>query len=170
MADPERIDAIRTNERGHIERYEFANKFAHGQTVDAGCGLGYGAKMLLDAGADRVIAVDYSNEAIDYAVEHHPGPIYMVADVTKVMVPADVTVCLEAFSHFDVPERFLGNIGSPVLIISQPTIPSREVYPYRLHDFTEDQFRGMLQERGWRVFDELRQRNYITLACRRGDG
>lgn len=167
MPIEERNDALKDGNRVAVERYEFARSHAVGQVYDAGCGYGYGSHLLLQGEAERVVAVDIAEEAIEYAIEHYPGPSYLVGDITEVMVPADVTVCLEAFSHLKEPTAFLANIGAPVLVISQPTIPSKHRYPYRLHDFTEDQFRGMLQERGWRVFDELRQRSYIVLACRR---
>ena len=36
----------------HIARYKFANQFVVGKTVlDTTCGVGYGSKMMLDAGA-----------------------------------------------------------------------------------------------------------------------
>src|SRR5258705_11438377 len=49
----------------HAQRYRFACQFVKGKRVlDAGCGVGYGARMLALAGASEVVAVDVSDEVL----------------------------------------------------------------------------------------------------------
>ena len=51
----------------HSLRYLFASQFVKSKTVlDAACGTGYGASMMLDAGAKKVVGIDNSAEAIEY--------------------------------------------------------------------------------------------------------
>ena len=52
----------------HIERYKFSNQYVDGKIVlDISCGTGYGSKILYEAGAYKVIGIDISNEAINFA-------------------------------------------------------------------------------------------------------
>lgn len=54
----------------HVAAYRFAEPHVRGKRVlDYGCGTGYGAAHLAEV-AERVVAVDVSQEAIDYAREH----------------------------------------------------------------------------------------------------
>ncbi len=79
MADPRKTDERHfsdseiTNEAEyynhlmHIATYQFASKYAVGKSVlDWGCGSGYGSRILAGT-ADKVTAVDISNEAVEYA-------------------------------------------------------------------------------------------------------
>lgn len=55
----------------HKTRYEFASRFVEGKRVlDVGCGSGYGAQMLLDAGAKKVIGIDIDREALSFAKKY----------------------------------------------------------------------------------------------------
>ncbi len=50
-----------------LTRYNFAIKYVRGKVVlDAGCGSGYGAKKLLEAGAKKVIGIDIGNNISRY--------------------------------------------------------------------------------------------------------
>ena len=65
----ERVVPGESSSRGelaaHVQRYKFAAPLVQAKRVlDAGCGSGYGAKLLRDAGASGVVAVDISHEAI----------------------------------------------------------------------------------------------------------
>src|SRR4051794_26999689 len=52
----------------HLARYAWATALASGlRVLDAGCGLGYGAAMLAEAGAESVAAVDVAAEIVDVA-------------------------------------------------------------------------------------------------------
>jgi SAM-dependent methyltransferase len=55
----------------HKTRYEFASRFVEGKRVlDVGCGSGYGAQMLLDAGAKKVVGIDIDKEALTFAKKY----------------------------------------------------------------------------------------------------
>ena len=55
----------------HVPRYAFAAALAAGkQTLDFGCGSGYGAEMLAET-ASSVVGLDASEEALSYARSHH---------------------------------------------------------------------------------------------------
>ena len=56
------------NFENHRKVYEFAAQFARdARVLDVGCGTGYGAALLADAGAASVTGIDNSEEAIGYA-------------------------------------------------------------------------------------------------------
>ena len=55
----------------HLMRYYFALQFAVNKVVlDAGCGAGYGCDLLATV-AKKVIGIDYSEEAINWAKKHY---------------------------------------------------------------------------------------------------
>ena len=59
----------------HLNRYRFGGKFVDGRRVlDAGCGIGYGTRVLLDGGASEVVGVDIWEKAIAMAKEHFTDP------------------------------------------------------------------------------------------------
>ena len=60
------------NYLNHCKYYQFAAQFVHPGTraLDAGCGSGYGARILKDAGAHSVDAFDISEHALNFALEH----------------------------------------------------------------------------------------------------
>ena len=79
MRSPERIVPDET-EPGivalHLKRYEFAQPYCAGREVlDAGCGVGYGTAFLAET-ARRVVGVDRSGDAIDYARTRYARPTW----------------------------------------------------------------------------------------------
>lgn len=63
-----------TELRMHIYRYNWALQYTHvgGKTLDAGCGSGYGSRMLSFI-SDKVIAIDRAEAAITHAKQHFPS-------------------------------------------------------------------------------------------------
>jgi 2-polyprenyl-3-methyl-5-hydroxy-6-metoxy-1,4-benzoquinol methylase len=53
----------------HRQRYEFVagHMIPQATVLDAGCGVGYGAALLADRGAGRVVAVDLAEDALAVA-------------------------------------------------------------------------------------------------------
>ena len=70
-------------EAEHLARYRWAAPLAAGRRVlDAGCGMGYGAVMLLTAGASEVVGVDLAQAVLDAARPTMPaGVVLEVGDV-----------------------------------------------------------------------------------------
>jgi len=91
-------------EKEHIERYVFASKFAKNKSVlDIACGVGYGCKILLNAGALSVEGVDISEKIIDYAKQNYQNDkikfdCYSIYDLTK-KGEYDLITCFETIEH-----------------------------------------------------------------------
>lgn len=139
----------------HLVRYQVATRYiAPGDAVlDAACGLGYGC-ALIGAGtrAGRVLGLDESHFAIDYAHQAYSGPgiefqTARLPDALKRMEPSsfDVVVSFETLEHLEDPglliaefHRILRPAGR--LIVSVPNDWSDESgtdpNPYHLQVYT----------------------------------
>ena len=74
----------------HESIYEFfANDVQGERVLDAGCGTGYGARRLLDAGARTVVGVDIDALNIRYAKRHYGAANlrFMRADIQRLEFP-----------------------------------------------------------------------------------
>lgn len=92
--------------RRHLIRYQFAARRAAGkQVLDVACGTGYGSRILLDAGARRVLGVDICPEAIAYARDRYgaPGLDFRVGDAADLSPYGqfDLIVSFETIEHTD---------------------------------------------------------------------
>lgn len=153
------VDGIR---RDHVARYEWAAKRlpADSWCVDFACGIGYGTRILVDAGI-RARGYDINAEAIAYANKHYrikPGyPEFTVCDAAEpgTLPNFDAAICFETIEHIKDPRPLLLALreASPLLLAS---VPNEEVFPYRNHAFhfrhyTKGQFAALLRECGWLV-------------------
>ncbi|HOX08041.1 MAG TPA: glycosyltransferase [Planctomycetota bacterium] len=70
------IDPVANPQTGTmVDRYTFASHWCKGRRVlDAACGHGYGAALLLALGAGEVVGADLDPEALEFAEEHYAGP------------------------------------------------------------------------------------------------
>lgn len=107
--------------RFHMDRYEFAAcsisemKKAGASILDAACGTGYGTNILEKSGAGRVIGIDISPEAIEYAEKKYGSAVssFKAFDVTKLDKAGlaadgfDATVSFETIEHIEDPLSFL---------------------------------------------------------------
>jgi 2-polyprenyl-3-methyl-5-hydroxy-6-metoxy-1,4-benzoquinol methylase len=100
----------------HLQRYEFVAQRlpAQARVLDAGCGVGYGAALLADRGAARVVAVDLSAEALAIGRGQFQRPaIHWIQEDCQALEqargagPFDVICQLENLEHLSDPERFL---------------------------------------------------------------
>jgi len=142
----------------HLIRYLFAQQFAPGKTVlDIGCGCGYGSCLLAEGGAETVIGVDISEEAIRYSKEHYSarGLDFEVMDCTNLKFPNrtfDLVVAFEIIEHIPNCKGLLSEAkrvlkGDGVFIVSTP---NRVTYPpgnpFHVKEFFLQEFVELLKE------------------------
>ena len=128
-------------QRGHVERYDWAAMMMRpGDIVlDVACGIGYGAQV-----------IDYWNVGVTYHGFDRPGvPAAQFAqfgsfwgcdlDHWHPPVACDVSLCFETLEHVNNPQRLAAQLLATtrrMLIASVPTVPTRHMNPFHLHDFT----------------------------------
>lgn len=137
------------NVQRHVARYRFAAQFIERGAVvlDCACGSGYGSGILAGRAA-RVIGVDKSEEAIDYAKAHHSSPkivyehMYLETLAYQLLKDVradglDAVVTLETLEHVpeDVCRTFLYDVGrwikpGGVLVASSPMLRYRDGKPF----------------------------------------
>jgi len=147
----------------HIIRYQFAKPYIQNAVVlDAGCGCGYGTHHLATEGAQRVIGIDISPDAISYSQKRYPAPnlSFQVMDVTAPTFGDemfDTVVCLEVFEHIPNYEKLLvesRRILKPGgrLVISTPNkeifSPDQEepINPWHIREFRKEEFETLLRK------------------------
>ena len=167
MQDGERqvaptIDGIR---RDHVARYEFASRQIQqsSSVIDFACGVGYGARILADAGL-QATGFDIDEEAIAYAREHYAcaGAVFAVinGNVPGELGAFDAAVCFETIEHLEDPRPLLKalRVSSPLLIASVPNeavmpyeFEPGKVYAYHFRHYLRHEFNALLTECGWRA-------------------
>lgn len=150
-------------EAEHQLRYRWASTIAAGREVlDAGCGVGWGAALLAEAGAKRTVGIDISKEALENARGRTRGSVELVqGDLCKLPfddASFDLITCFEAIEHIadpDVALEELRRVLRPdgVLLISTPRrrVSLRDNV-HHLHEFTPGEFERALRDR----FDQVR--------------
>ena len=144
----------------HLARYTFASSLASGKRIlDVACGIGYGSKMLRNAGASEVLGVDRSEETValakrDFGVE---GIVFHVglAENLSGFGKFDIVVSFETIEHIQKPEKFLEEVSrvlhkDGMLVISTPVRESGSLYtkpanPYHEREWSEDEFDSLLR-------------------------
>ncbi|SEK23909.1 class I SAM-dependent methyltransferase [Xaviernesmea oryzae] len=105
---------------GHMVRYDHAAALVRpgDMVVDAACGLGYGSAMIAAcSSASRVVGVDVSASAIDYAnlnygapgIEFRAGSVDSFAWLEDASV--DLFVSFETLEHVSSPRAFLKEVA-----------------------------------------------------------
>src|SRR5205807_2945487 len=117
----------------------------HGSNVlDVACGTGYGARILLAAGARRVTSVDLSFHAVQFGVRSY-SIAGLVGDAHRLPFKDgafDGVVSLETLEHLASPEIFIGEIARVlrplgVLTLSTPNVHMSDgSNPYHLREFS----------------------------------
>ena len=109
----------------NLERYSYALHYCEGKTVlDLGCGSGMGT-YLYSLVAKKVIAFDYSNDALDYVreypIESEKIEFYQFnLEKNKNLPEADICIALEVLEHIENPEEVLKNLKAKELVFSLP--------------------------------------------------
>lgn len=142
----------------HLIRYEFVKKFVQEKKVlDIACGSGYGAKILADAGAEKVIAVDINKEAIKSAKVNyfHKNIEYLEGSADNIKLESksiDTAVSFETIEHLKNPEKYLNELSriikdNGMVIISTP---NREIFqaknPFHFKEYSKDEFKNLLKK------------------------
>lgn len=168
----------------HIQRYRFAGRWVEGRRVlDAGCGVGYGASLLSDAGAREVVAVDISDQALAIARERFDRDnVTLVCDDCETLahLAADggfeVIVAMESIEHFERPDAFLARcveLLAPdgVFICSTPNSlrtakrpDGSPANPYHVWEYTEEEFRRLLSRyfQTVRIYHQCKTSAYLS--------
>lgn len=154
----------------HIKRYEKATKFLTDgdRVLDAGCGYGYGSR-LLSKHASRVISIDSSPNAIEYARKNYSEENieYFVGDLEDFDLSPlgsfDLIVFFEVIEHLHEPGIVLQKFRNQInprgdLLVSTPN--GRNPYiknPHHIKEYTEREMREILYENGFRLKEVLGQ-------------
>lgn len=162
--------------RQHLLRYRFATAYVRegDRVLDAGCGSGYGAYILAQAGA-QVVGVDRSEEAIAYArtTYRHDNITWIRSHLHDYQPPArsfDRIVCFELIEHVERPNALILSLfdmlkEAGVMICSVPVIPTRHFDCYHRHDFDAHSFAAIFVSSGFVILDRLVQEDtYLTLV------
>lgn len=90
-----------------IRRYEWANRFVSGITVDMPCGMGWGTSYITNATA--VIGIDNCPEAIRKGRLLYPNVIFVIGNMLDTELPTgevDSVVCCEGYEHVQRMDQF----------------------------------------------------------------
>lgn len=145
-------------EAEHLARYWWASQLASGRRVlDAGCGVGYGAALLHEAGAASTDGIDISAVTVDAARANVPDEVTLhVGDVTMLPFPDgafDLVVCFEVIEHVPLRDAVLAELArvlapGGVLALSSP---NRDQYPpgnpHHVSEYTSEELRDALASR-----------------------
>lgn len=144
----------------HRSRYHFAGPIVAGRTVlDVACGTGFGAPILLGAGADRVLGMDRAWEALEQA-RGALGPPHRLGRVDGRRLPfrsasVGAVTSFETLEHIPRHEAFVAETrrvleDSGVLVLSTPNalttrpVDGKPRNPYHVHEFVPDELRELL--------------------------
>lgn len=156
-------------EADHMERYKFALNYIKNKSVlDIACGVGYGSNILATSGAQQVVGVDISNDAINYARENYNNIKFQQGNLCDFNPNElfDVIVSFETIEHMDSYQDAISNyykllkddgiliISSPNRIITSPDINSVYDKPgnkYHQHEFLINELKSELQKAGFLI-------------------
>jgi 2-polyprenyl-3-methyl-5-hydroxy-6-metoxy-1,4-benzoquinol methylase len=163
----------------HLVRYELAAQLAAAKNIlDIACGSGYGSKILAEAGAQKVTAVDIDAEALEAAkinfgsanLEYKAEDAENIAEADKTF---DLITSFETIEHLKNAEKYLSEIArvlkpEGVFLVSTPNI---EVFgqknPFHLREFTKSEFEQILKKNFKNIFI-LEQINGVASLIKAG--
>jgi cyclopropane fatty-acyl-phospholipid synthase-like methyltransferase len=161
-SDPDELDVLL-----HIERqYRFAATFVENKHVlDIGCGVGFGAQILINEGrASFVTGIDPDEVCINIARQEYASNTtrYILGSYEDIdeNVVSDSVVCLNMIEHVRKPFDVIRKARSVVkdggeLFISTYVTPTSDFNPTHPVDFTTGLFRRMVKRAGFRIEHEL---------------
>jgi SAM-dependent methyltransferase len=154
-----------------FRRHEAAYRFLAGlpgPLVEAGCGEGYGAQLLLDGGAEPVLALDYDAASVVHVRRHYPGVTALRANLVALPLPDASTaavVSLQTIEHLWDQPRFVVEcarvlraggtcaISTPNRLTFSPGLGRGEkpLNPFHANELDAEELAGLLTARFGRV-------------------
>ena len=166
----------------HIGRYVFASEFISSDSLvlDIACGVGYGSYLLAKKRAKKVIGVDISKDAINYAkaryLNNSNNIEFLVGDATNMPINSsetDVLVSFETIEHIKNPDAFLMECKRVLkdhgtLILSTPnkyiSIKKDVENPYHVNELFIEEIIGKLTSLGFEIMSIYGQRPINSLS------
>lgn len=147
----------------HTARYRWAaSRIPAGSCLlDVACGIGYGSRILAEAG-HIVLGIDIDEDAIRYGQTFHAHPLARLragdANALTLPSPRDAAVSFETIEHLADPVPLLRSLrgAAPVLLASAPNedvIPFGGGFAFHHRHYTQDEFNELLEHCGWRVIE-----------------
>jgi len=172
-------DIMHLSRLAHIKRYKKAAELIGSgkRVLDAGCGYGYGSKILAER-SFRVIGIDVSLEAVDYArnIYSQSNTNFFRSDIVDFdcleFGRFDVITLFEVLEHLTDPSAALKNIRNGLrrsgkLIISVPNgNNSPNNNGFHLEDYTPEDLEELLCSNGFEI--EQRFGQYPMLGALAG--
>jgi SAM-dependent methyltransferase len=133
----------------HVVAYEVVAPQCPGRdVVDAGCGEGYGARLLRSAGARRVVGLDYDAWAVGHAAARYQEVPFVRGNLVALPLrtaSVDVLVSLQTVEHLWDQPRFVADCARVLrpggrLVLSTPnrlTFPPGNLFHPRELDAAE---------------------------------
>jgi len=176
----------------HVARYIFASSFIKNNdvVVDVACGTGYGSYVLARKGGKKIIGIDISKIAIEYAKSKYRGRVnnieFLVGNAMKMPISSskvDVVVSFETIEHLNDPEKFLSECrrvlkDGGLLILSTPNkyIKRHDENPYHINELyiIIEELLSLLHNSKFDIVDiycqipvknTARAREYSTIPC-----
>ena len=141
----------------HQVRYRFALAHVGSRRVlDAGCGVGWGSELIVEAGAAEVVGVDNSAEALTACRARGVAATFVQADLGDLPFADDtfdVVVCFEALEHTQDTNRTLDELvrvlrPAGILFVSSP---NPAIYPpgnpFHIYEVPPDELRSAVGKR-----------------------
>jgi hypothetical protein len=132
-------------------RYALAAQLVRGRRVlDAGCGVGWGTRLLVAAGAPSVTGLDPNADAIDSARGRVPGAHFVQGNLAKLPWDAgsyDLVVCFGGLANIADQEQALDELvrvlaPDGLLLVSSPNSRAHAAGdPFHHSEFTPDELR-----------------------------
>jgi len=164
----------------HIGRYIFALKFISSDdlVLDIACGTGYGSYLLAKKGAKKVIGVDISKDAVNYAKTRYKSNNlkFLVGDATNMPINSseiDVLVSFETIEHLKNPDEFLMECkrvlkDSGTLVLSTPnkyaSLKKHVENPYHVNELFIEEIIDKITSLGFEIIGIYGQRPINSLS------